>query len=435
MMLRGLLVSIAVSPLLLFLATTAAAEDLPWDNNGGVVGGGGGNNVDRCTDVLYADKHYGDCCGHGNFKKPGHGVVCTELQKERRAEGDAKNIDFHKEPPDSKVIVIEGDLFYERVAKRHDTMLLMFYAPWCGYCKNFSPDFREAAQDLHHYGVTFAKIDTTNPENANLKKQFEIKSFPTLKIMHNGVVDDRLSKGIQYIRGAQDVANFMKYVKDRKDPPMPEGFELEPGSDNGAPAPPPAPKKRMSAGSTEEPEDSKVIVLDDDSFHAHIAKYPVTIVEFYAPWCGHCKKLAPKYTEAAEVLAKFDGIRLGKIDATQHKARAEELGVRGYPSVKVFVNGEFHQDYKNQREADAIVKYVRDLAAKHGVASSGERDSGRDTGRSSSAPTPSPTESADPCLEVDYAADHYGECCGSGNSKKPGHRAACSAARERSRAL
>ena len=58
---------------------------------------------DPCLDVLYADKHYGDCCGSGNYKQPGHQPVCHELQKERREEGDAKNIDYHKEPPESKV--------------------------------------------------------------------------------------------------------------------------------------------------------------------------------------------------------------------------------------------------------------------------------------------------------------------------------------------
>lgn len=105
-------------------------------------------------------------------------------------------------------------------------MLLMFYAPWCGYCKNFSPEFRVAANELHHYGVTFAKIDTTNPENGNLKTQFGIKSFPTLKILFSGEVDERLSSGVQYIRGADDVANFMKHVKDRSEPPMPAGYEM-----------------------------------------------------------------------------------------------------------------------------------------------------------------------------------------------------------------
>jgi hypothetical protein len=46
------------------------------------------------------------------------------------------------------------------------------------------------------------------------------------------------------------------------------------------------------------------------------------------------------------VLAKNDGIRIAKVDATAHKERAEELGVHGYPSVKAFVNGKFHEDYK-----------------------------------------------------------------------------------------
>jgi thiol-disulfide isomerase/thioredoxin len=124
------------------------------------------------------------------------------------------------------VIVIEGDIFYERVAKRHDVMLLMFYAPWCGYCKNFSPEFRAAANELHHYGVTFAKIDTTHPDNARLKTQFNVKSYPTLKILFSGEVDNRLSSGVQYIRNQEDVVNFMKYVKDRKEPPMPEGYEM-----------------------------------------------------------------------------------------------------------------------------------------------------------------------------------------------------------------
>lgn len=187
--------------------------------------------------------------------------------------------------PCVQVIVIEGDLFYERVAKRHDVMLLMFYAPWCGYCKNFSPEFREAANELHHYGVTFAKIDTTHADNANLKRQFDVRSFPTLKILFSGEVDERLSGGIQFIRNAKDISNFMKHVKDRKEPPMPEGYELDDTGLKKIDAPAPAPKKKAtSAGGTDEPADSMVIVLDDDSFQAHVDANPVTMVEFFAPW-------------------------------------------------------------------------------------------------------------------------------------------------------
>lgn len=399
------------------------------------------SSTDPCLDVIYADEHYGDCCGSGNYKQPGHQAVCHELQKERRAEGDAKNIDFHKEPPESKVIVIEGDIFYERVAKRHDVMLLMFYAPWCGYCKNFSPEFRKAANDLHHYGITFAKIDTTHPDNAGLKTRYGIKSYPTLKILFSGEVDERLSSGIQFIRGADDVGNFMKHVKDRKEPPMPEGYELTAdglkGPDTAAKA---APKKKLSPGGTAEPDDSMVIILDDDTFHDHITKHSATMVEFFAPWCGHCKKLAPKYTEAASVLAKHDGIRLAKVDATAHKARADELGVRGYPSVKVFLNGEFYEDYKQAREAEAIVSYMRKLATKASPASpvpverKREKRENPSRERSTTVTSDVPAPS-DPCLDEDYAEEFYGKCCGAGGVRQPGHQEPCRAARARTREL
>lgn len=58
--------------------------------------------------------------------------------------------------------------------------------------------------------------------------------------------------------------------------------------------------------------------------------------KFYAPWCGHCKKLEPIWRHVAQALHHSD-IRVGKIDCTRYKRVVSEFGLSGYPTIMLYV--------------------------------------------------------------------------------------------------
>jgi len=104
-------------------------------------------------------------------------------------------------------------------------------------------------------------------------------------------------------------------------------------------------------------EDSKVVVLKKDNFDKIVNEADTILVKFFAPWCGHCKHLAPEFIKAAEILDK-EGIILAEVDCTEETELADRFEVHGYPTLYIFHKGE-KTEYKGPREANGIVKYMR----------------------------------------------------------------------------
>ncbi|RZF44763.1 hypothetical protein LSTR_LSTR000715 [Laodelphax striatellus] len=108
-------------------------------------------------------------------------------------------------------------------------------------------------------------------------------------------------------------------------------------------------------------EGGYVLEFTDDDFSTRIQEHETVLVMFYAPWCGHCKKLKPEYEKAAsDVVGEDPPITFAKVDCTEGgKESCTKFGVSGYPTLKIFKNGEVSKEYNGPRDAAGIVKYMK----------------------------------------------------------------------------
>ncbi|KAK9270589.1 hypothetical protein L1049_026170 [Liquidambar formosana] len=122
----------------------------------------------------------------------------------------------------------------------------------------------------------------------------------------------------------------------------------------------------ISASSEEGESKEFVLTLDHSNFSDTVSKHNFIVVEFYAPWCGHCKKLAPEFEKAASILSSHDPpVVLAKVDANEdvNKELASEFDIKGFPTLKILRNGgKTVEEYKGPREADGIVAYLKKLS-------------------------------------------------------------------------
>jgi len=202
--------------------------------------------------------------------------------------------------------------------------LVKFYAPWCGHCKKLAPTWDELATKA---GETFsvAKVDCT--VHPAVCKKFDVKGYPTLKLFVDG-------KKYDY-SGPRTVEAFMQFAQG--------GFAAARQAATAA-APP-----------SEPAANSKVVVLTTSTIDSALAEGD-WLVEFYAPWCGHCKKLAPIWEALAQNTA---GIKVGKVDCTVEKELCPRFGVKGYPTIKFIKAGQSYP-FAGSRTVEAFLAFAKE---------------------------------------------------------------------------
>uniref|UniRef100_A0A8I6A7J4 protein disulfide-isomerase n=1 Tax=Rattus norvegicus TaxID=10116 RepID=A0A8I6A7J4_RAT len=105
-------------------------------------------------------------------------------------------------------------------------------------------------------------------------------------------------------------------------------------------------------------EEDNVLVLKKSNFAEALAAHNYLLVEFYAPWCGHCKQLAPIWDKLGETYKDHENIVIAKMDSTANEVEA--VKVHSFPTLKFFPASADRTviDYNGERTLDGFKKFL-----------------------------------------------------------------------------
>ncbi|CAI6010134.1 unnamed protein product [Closterium sp. NIES-65] len=228
-------------------------------------------------------------------------------------------------------------------------IFVKFYTPWCGHCKRLAPEWeRLAAAFRASVYVHIAQVDCD--AHKELCSKFGVSGYPTLKwFPRNSLTPET-------------------YTGDREAEKLLEFANQKSGSRAALPAGKP----------------SLVVEVTPDNFTEIVKdKTKHVLLEFYAPWCGMCKSLAPwlpssnhlapsdsplhytlvssvqDYEALAEAFQYEPDIVIAKFDADKYKGTVEKYKIKGYPELRWYPkNNKRGEPYQTSRNLQPLIDFV-----------------------------------------------------------------------------
>lgn len=231
---------------------------------------------------------------------------------------------------DIHTIQYTSESFSAEVPKKNH--FIMFFAPWCGHCNRLAPTWEELAQTFNkdESEVKIGKVDCTT--DTALCSDQDVTGYPTLKFFRTGESDS-----VKF-RGTRDLASLTAFINEQLGN-VQEDTESEPT------APEPV---------------NGLVELTEETFSRHVASGR-HFVKFYAPWCGHCQKLAPTWDALAKSLEYDTTVTIAKVDCTVHRSVCNTFDIKGYPTLLWIEDGKKVEKYQGQRTHEDLKAFVTQM--------------------------------------------------------------------------
>jgi protein disulfide-isomerase A6 len=217
---------------------------------------------------------------------------------------------------------------FDSIVDGSKNVFVKFYAPWCGHCQAMEGSYAEVANAFSKESdVVVADLDAN--EHKDLAGRFGVSGFPTLKFFKKGSTEP-----VDY-NGGREAGDIVEYIN----------------------------KESSSKGRIAKAT-SAVVVLSPDNFDSVVLDATKEVfVEFYAPWCGHCKRLTPIWEKLSSVFKNDKDVVIANLDADAHKDLGSRYGVTGFPTLIHFSKTDKSGErYSGGRELPDLVSHINSKA-------------------------------------------------------------------------
>ncbi|KAL4556218.1 hypothetical protein LXL04_038862 [Taraxacum kok-saghyz] len=225
----------------------------------------------------------------------------------------------------AEYLTLTQDTFEKEVGQDRDA-LVEFYAPWCGYCKKIAPEYERLGNGFKKAkSVLIGKVDCD--EDKDICTKYEVTGYPTFKWFPKGSLEPKKYDGE---RTADKFADFVNsqagtYVK-------------------------------VSAVG------SNVVSLTSENFNKIVMDNTKhVLVEFSAPWCGHCQNLAPIYESLGDAFKNEADVVIANVNTDNNKKIAERYEVQGIPKLILFSkDNKDGEGYGGALDLEGLVSFINE---------------------------------------------------------------------------
>ncbi|KAF8311586.1 thioredoxin-domain-containing protein [Clavulina sp. PMI_390] len=229
--------------------------------------------------------------------------------------------------------------------------MIEFFSPYCSHCRHFKPTWAELVEtkSTAALGFSMAQVDCiasclTHTLASDLCQEQKVPHYPYITLYSAG-------KQIDIYQGDRSFAHLSQYIDESIKQHLPSPDTLPEATPEVETEPS---QSRLGARSYNLA--GELLVLNSvEQFDAAVAEGPL-FVKMYAPWCGHCKKLAPIWKKLASSMQGL--VNIAEVDCEANGALCRREKVEGYPVMYFYQNGR-RTDYRGPRKLPELEEYTK----------------------------------------------------------------------------